>query len=187
MSDIPIIGKSNNNALDGPVFRLLYCLVCETLEELPPFEGKVENDHLLQLACEKHTFPSGDPHKGKLFVLPVDTWTKPESRKAIIEQIKGGGSKGLDEFDSTYYDSKSTFSEDALKCFSAHNRPQNGCGDYERDDKRLVPSSTKAERKELGLPSAASIPGPKVYLCHFCPVHSTVTTRKRKLLGMYDD
>jgi hypothetical protein len=187
MSDLPIIGeKKNNDALKGPVFRLLYCFVCKTLEELPPFKGKPENDFLLQLACEKHVFPSGDPHKGKLFVLPVQTWMSDDARKEIIKQIKGGGSKGLDELDSTYYDSKSTFSEDALKCFSAHNRPQNGCGDYERGDKRLLPSSTKEDRKDLGLPALKDMPGPKVYLCHFCPVHSTVTTRKRKLLGMYD-
>jgi hypothetical protein len=187
MGDIPLIKPGNAKQDMGPVFRLLYCLVCNTLEELPPFEGKPENDVTLTISCEKHVFPSGDPHKGRLFIMPVKEWIDEKKRKAIIEQIRGGGSKGLGEIDNTYYDSKSTFSEDALKCFSAHNRPQNGCGDYERDDKRLVPESTKADRKELGLPSAASMPGPKVYLCHFCPVHSTVTTRKRKLLGMYND
>ena len=181
---VPILNQpAKTETHSGPVFRLLYCLVCGSLEELPPFEGRPENDHLLAIAVAPHKFPSGEEHKGKLFVLPVAYW-EGETRKRIIEQIKGGGSKGLDEFDDSFYASRSTFAEDALKCFAQHNRPQDGCSDYMTPAKRLLPN-TSAERKELGLPSAADAPGPKSSLCMFCPVHSVVTTRKRTLMGMY--
>ena len=180
---VPILGQ-NSRAIDGPVFRLLFCLVCRTLEELPPFEGRVENDVLLNIAVEKHQFPSGEPHKGKLFILPVQTWLDKEQREEIIRQIKGGGSEGLNQIDETFYDTKSTFSEDALVCFSKHLRPQNGCPDYESSSKRLLPTSTKQERKEAGLPDVTEGPGPRVYLCHFCPVHSTVMNKKNLLRGI---
>ena len=96
MSNIPILGQKQQQ--NEPMFRLLYCLVCDSLEELPPYDGEPELDHLLAIACEQHVFPSGEPHKGKLFVLPLRAWASAESKREIIRQIKGGGSKGLDEF-----------------------------------------------------------------------------------------
>ncbi len=181
---IPILGQSPR-PIDGPTFRLLFCLVCKTLEELPPYEGDPKNDTLLEIAIEKHVFPSGEPHKGRLFVLPVKTWMDQNARKEILKQIHGGGSAGLNELDNTYYDTKSTFSEDALTCWKAHNKPTDSCDDYCSDRKLLLPK-TEMERKELGLPSLKESGGPKNYLCHFCPIHVKVTQRKRKLMGMYD-
>jgi hypothetical protein len=186
MPNVPLLGSNNNDSYNkGPQFRLLFCMVCNSLEELPPFQGRPENDHLLAIACEKHRFPSGEEHKGLLFTVPVMAWQNTEARKDIIRQIKGGGSKGLDEIDSTFYESKSTFAEDAMKCWKSHNKPQDSCSDYESSNKRLLPNTGK-ERKELGLASLKDAPGPKNYLCHFCPIHSKVVQRKRKLLGMYD-
>lgn len=183
---VPVIGQSDApSPQSAATFRLLYCLVCDSLEELPPFEGRPENDHLLEIAAKAHAFPSGDPHQGKLFVMPLAYW-QGETKKTIISQIKGGGSKGLDEFDDTYYASRSTFAEDALKCFDQHLRPKDGCSDYESPSKRLLPN-TADERRDLGLPSPANAPGPKNYLCQFCPVHSVVTTRKRALMGAYNN
>jgi hypothetical protein len=100
MSNIPILGEKKQT--NEPQFRLLYCLVCQTLEELPPYEGAPEKDYLLEIACEQHVFPSGEPHKGKLFVLPLKAWAKTESKKEIIRQIKGGGSAGIAEVDDTF-------------------------------------------------------------------------------------
>lgn len=183
MSNVPLIGSRE---IDGPVIRLLYCLVCNSIEELPMYNGPVEGDVLLEISVEKHKFPSGDPHKGKLFVLPVKTWVDPKQKKAIIDQLKGGGSSGLADIDPTYYDTKMTFHEDALRCWESHNRPGDrsvGCGDYQSDDKRLLPSTAK-ERKDLGLPSAAES-GMKVYLCQFCPYQQRVTEINRMKNGMY--
>jgi hypothetical protein len=186
MSNIPLLGqRKSNDPNSGPQMRLLFCMVDNSLEELPPYEGPPELDHLLAIACEKHKFPSGEEHKGLLFTVPLKTWANKEARENIIRQIKGGGSKGLAEIDATFYDSKSTFHEDAMKCYSQHNRPEKGCDDYQSSSKRLLPN-TSADRKELGLSSLKDAPGPKNYLCHFCPVHSVVVQRKRKLMGMYD-
>jgi len=186
MSNVPLLGSSNNKSYNhGPQMRLLFCMVCNSLEELPPFQGRPENDQLLEIAVQKHRFPSGDEHKGLLFVVPVLAWANKEAREDIIRQIKGGGSKGLAEIDEKFYESKSTFSEDAMTCWKRHNKPEDSCDEYESSSKRLMPDTAK-DRKELGLTSLKDAPGPKNYLCHFCPIHSKVVQRKRTLLGMYD-
>lgn len=171
-------------AVSGPDVRILYCMVCDSVEELPPYEGVPEEDHLLEILVQRHVFASGEPHKGHLMKLPQLQWENENIRKEIIKQIKGGGSKGIDEFDPDFYATRNTFQEDALKCYSAHLRPTDGCPDYESASKRLLPN-TKADRKELGLVDPAKAPGPKNYLCYFCPVHSVVQTKLRALRGDY--
>lgn len=187
-AEAPLIGERKMH--DGPVLRLVMCLVCNTVDELPPFEGPPEQDYLLQIVVEKHVFPSGEPHKGKMFILPVQTWAHEESRKAIIQQLRGGGSEGLDAMTEgkDYYSTKMQFAEDAMECWKYHMRPDanHGCNDYESPQKRLLPATIK-ERKEAGLPDPANAPGPKVYTCHFCPFHSVVVTKKRAMRGMYND
>ena len=180
MSNFPILGQKKMD--NEPMFRLLFCLVCQTLEELPPFDGAPEQDHLLAIACETHVFPSGEPHKGKLFVLPLRAWAKPESRKEIIRQIKGGGSAGLAEIDDTFYDSRSTFMEGAMDCYKSHNKPKEGCSDWRIKEKLLVPNTVK-ERKAEGMARYQDEAGPKTYLCDFCPVAIGVAQRKQQLLG----
>jgi len=179
MSNVPLLGKKPT--ADEPMFRLLYCLVCQTLEELPPYEGDPEQDHLLAIAVEPHVFPSGEPHKGKLFVLPLRAWAKEESRKEIIRQVKGGGSKGLAEIDDTYYVSRSNFLEDAMSCYGKHNKPKEGCPDWQDKSKLLIPNTIK-ERKAEGMARYQDEAGPKTYLCNFCPVSIAVNQRKQKLL-----
>ena len=179
MSNVPVIGKKEMN--NEPMFRLLFCLVCQTLEELPPFYGDPELDHLLAIACESHLFPSGEPHKGKLFVLPLRTWAHTESKKEIIRQIKGGGSKGLAEIDDTFYDSRSNFMDDAMTCYERHNKPKDGCDDWQHSSKLLIPNTVK-ERRAEGMAKYQDEAGPKTYLCNFCPVSIAVNQRKQKLL-----
>jgi len=181
----PLIGKKD---YDGPVIRLLRCFVCSTWEELPDYEGPSDKDYLLEISLEKHVFPSGDPHVGKLFKVPVKAWGAQEQRKAIMEQLGKGGSEGLDALDpeKSFYDTKMTFAEDAMTCWKAHNKIQDGCEDYESPKKRLLPNTAK-ERGELGLPKPEHLDGPKVYTCHFCPVHTSVVTRRRMLAGLYDN
>lgn len=184
MSNIPILGsRKPDDKNTGPVLRLLNCFVCSSIEELPPYNGPAEQDHLLQIACERHRFPSGEEHKGLLFVVPVKVWMNEEARKDVIRQLKGGGSKGLAEIDDDFYVTKSQFGEDALTCWKKHNKPQDSCDDYQHDSKQLLPDTLK-ERKELGM--SLEIGGPKNYLCHFCPIHAKVVQRKRQLMGMYD-
>ena len=182
MSNVPILGEKKQQP-NEPMFRLLFCLVCQTLEELPPYDGAPEQDHLLAIACEAHVFPSGEPHKGKLFALPLRAWAKPESKKEIIRQIKGGGSAGLAEVDDSFYDSRSTFMEGAMDCYQRHNKPKDGCAEWHDKSKLLVPNTIK-ERKAEGMARYQDEAGPKTYLCDFCPVAIAVAQRKRKLLGM---
>jgi hypothetical protein len=180
MSNVPLLGQKEVPQ-NEPMFRLLYCLVCQTLEELPPYDGVPEQDHLLAIAVETHVFPSGEPHKGKLFVLPLRAWAKPESKKEIIRQIKGGGSAGLDEIDDKFYESRSTFMEGAMECYMRHNKPKDGCVDWQNKSKLLIPNTAK-ERKAEGMARYQDEAGPKTYLCNFCPVSISVNQRKQKLL-----
>ena len=180
MSNVPLLGKREQQP-NEPMFRLLFCLVCQTLEELPPYDGEPELDHLLAIACENHLFPSGEPHKGKLFVLPLRAWADQKSKKEIINQIKGGGSKGLAEVDETFYDSRSTFMEDAMKCYVAHRKPKDGCHEWQHSSKLLIPNTIK-ERKAEGMARYQDEAGPKTYLCNFCPVSIAVNQRKQKLI-----
>ena len=182
MSNVPILGSKPVEKKE--TFRLLHCWVCDSLEELPPFEGPADQDYLLAVACERHVFESGEPHKGNLFVdIPVKAWRDPETRRDAIRQIKQGGSKGLAEIDDTFYDTRSTFMEDAMKCYKAHNSPKDGCSDWHHSDKMLIPNTIKERRKE-GLESYENASGVKTYLCDFCPVAIKVAERKQKLMGM---
>ena len=182
MSNVPILGSKPDEK--KKTFRLLHCWVCDTLEELPPFEGPAAQDYLLEVACEKHVFDSGEPHRGNLFVdIPVDAWRDPETRRDAIRQIRQGGSKGLAEIDDKFYETRSTFMEDAMKCYKAHNSPKDGCVDWHVSDKMLIPNTIKERRKE-GLDSYESTPGVKTYLCDFCPVAIKVAERKQKLMGL---
>jgi hypothetical protein len=177
---VPLLDKK---IPEGPNIRLLHCMTCSTIEELPPFEGPSEHDHLLQILVNRHQYESGQPHLGQLFVLPQFSWEQSEAREQIIKQIKGGGSEGLNEFDPQFYATRNTFAEDAMKCYNAHLRPKDGCPDYNSPSKRLLPD-TKADRKEVGLVDPANAPGPKNYLCQFCPIASVVQSKINSLKGL---
>lgn len=180
----PLIGSK---PVEGPVIRLLVCLVCTTLEELPDYDGPSNHDYLLDIAVEKHVFPSGEPHKGKLFKLPVETWANGEKRQEIMEQLSKGA-RGLDvltdDGEKGFYETKMQFAEDAMECWIKHNQPKNDCDDYQKPSKRLLPNTAK-ERGELGLPKPEHLDGPKIFTCNFCPYHGEVVQRKRRILGMY--
>lgn len=179
----PLIGSK---PIEGPVIRLLVCLECNTIEELPDYEGPSNHDYLLEISLEKHKYPSGLEHIGKLFKLPVKAWANPEQKQAIMDQLNKGGSRGLDEIDpeKSFYETKMTFAQDAMECWIRHNRPKNDCDDYQSNSKRLLPDTAK-ERGELGLPLPEHLEGPKIYTCNFCPYHGEVVQRKRKIMGMY--
>lgn len=160
-----------------PYIRLLVCRTCKTIEELPPFDGRPEDDVLLTISVERH----GESHTGLLYNVSALHWQSETMRDAIKKQI-AEGSPGLDIFGTQFYETKMTFHEDAMKCFALHMRPKGQCPDYMSNRKRLSPG-TKHERKELGLDPTT---GPKVYLCQFCPVHTYNMTKKREQAGLYE-
>lgn len=170
---------------NGPQIRIFYCWNCKTIDELPDFQGRPEDDTLLAILVERHQ-SAGVPHGCTPFRIGVKLWAVERIRNQIIKQIRSQTNGGLDELDPTYYATRSMFYEDAMKCYAQHNRPQEGCADYKNERKRLVPN-TAAERKEAGLVSPADSNATKVYLCDFCPVKSHVMTKQREAAGMYKD
>jgi hypothetical protein len=175
-----ILGEAKSG--DEAKIRLLFCMKCKTLEELPDYEGHPDDDYLLQILVEKHQ-STGIPHPGQLMRVPALLWMTPKFREEITKQIYAKGAPGLDALMPGYYDIKNTFAEDAMTCWKQHNRTLN-CSDYGSEKKVLRPD-TGAERKNLGLAPADKNSGPKTYMCQFCPVHSHVVTKKRDKAGMY--
>jgi hypothetical protein len=160
--------------------RLLQCLDCKTLEELPDYEGDPRRDFLLEALLKPHKFPDGNEHRGHLHRVEKKHWDSPATRATIEAQIREkSGHTGLDP---SFYNAKSTFQEDAHSCWKAHLRNP-GCNDYKTASKRLTPD-TAAERKAAGLPRYKS-PQDR-YLCEFCPVHSLVQQAARKKAGLYN-
>jgi hypothetical protein len=160
--------------------RLLQCLDCRTLEELPDYEGDPRQDFLLEALVKRHRFPSGTEHRGHLHKIEKKHWDSPSTRASIEAQIRE--KSGHTGFDAEYYATKNTFQDDAHSCFAKHGRNPN-CSDYKTTSKRLTPS-TAAERKAAGLPKYSS--PQDTFLCNFCPVHSLVVTAARKKAGLYD-
>lgn len=151
--------------------RLLQCLTCKTLEEMPDYEGPSERDDILNFMVSRHKFPDGNEHFGHLHRVESKHWSNKSTRRAIENQIRE--SSGHTGFDTEFYATRNTLEEDALKCFQEHNRNP-GCGDYKSDRKRLQPE-TGTDRKNLGLDKFQS----NTFLCHFCPVHSLVMAAKQ--------
>lgn len=182
--NVPILG-GNTPAEDlGPQIRLLICKVCNSIEELPDYVGPVEHDTLLEVAVEKHEFDSGERHLGHLMKVPLKHWARDDVRRQIILQIRGG-SAGIDDFEKGFYDTKSTFHEDAMACYKRHLSPKGRCPDWRHDSKKLVPK-TAAERKEAGLAPPTKTPV-HTYLCDFCPAKIFMVTKAREQAGQYDN
>lgn len=162
--------------------RLLICNTCQSIEELPLFEGRPERDDTLNYRVAPHRFPDGNEHFGGLATIDLNTWNSP-ARSEIITKLREtyapGEAAGMG---GEYYDVKSTFQEDALTCWQQHSRTEN-CADWRSDKKRLDPD-TKYERKDLGLAPVHKTK-PKTWLCDFCPVTSIYSQRRNKKLG-YD-
>lgn len=174
--DLPILGNGKDVEI-----RLLVCRTCTTIEELPDYAGNPSDDVLLNISVERHQRP--EPHTGLLLKFPLKYWAVPKIKQEIIGQIQQG-SQGLDVFGTRFYETKMTFSEDAMTCYGQHNRPKGQCPDYKSDKKLLKPGTDK-ERKDAGL-SKSGQKGPKVYLCDFCPVKSYNMKKHNQQSGLYN-
>lgn len=160
--------------------RVLQCLTCRTLEELPDYEGPREHDVLLETLSSRHRFDSGTPHLGHLHRIEAKHWNSPSTKRAIIAQInEKSGHTGLDP---AYYDAKNTFQLDAITCWKKHNKPA-FCSDYKRDDKEIKPD-TRAERKAEGLGKYEAHGNARRFVCEFCVCHSYVQQAQRRKAGL---
>jgi hypothetical protein len=165
---------------NGPKIRLLYCYQCKTIEELPDFEGRPEDGHLLEILVERHQ-SAGVPHTGFLSKIGLKTYTN--HREEIVKNLRNKVGGGLADLDPDYYTTKATFYDDAMKCYNAHLRPEGACSDWKASNKKLVPNTVK-ERKELGLSLKTAA---HTFLCDFCPVKTYMVTKARKEAGMYNE
>lgn len=164
---------------DSEQIRILVCHSCKSIEELPDWQGRPEDDVLLNISVERHQKP--EPHLGALMRFPLKYWVVPKVQEAIIAQIRENGASGLDVYGTKFYETKSQFGEDAMTCWGLHNRTHD-CGDYKSDRKILKPG-TEGERKSLGLTASKA---PTIYLCDFCPVKSIVQKKAFKAKGLYN-
>lgn len=161
-----------------PQIRLLVCRTCKSAEELPDWDGRPEDDVLLQISVERHQKP--EPHLGNLYKFPVKYWVREEVKTSIMNQIKEGISSGLDVFGTNFYETKSQFAEDAMQCWAIHNKTQD-CADYKHDRKILKPE-TAQDRRDAGFGESKV----KIYLCDFCPVKSIVQRKAYSKANLYD-
>jgi hypothetical protein len=150
--------------------RILICLTCKSLEELPDFDGPAEYDVLLEGLIDRHKFDNADrtPHLGNLIAIDKKDWEDKKKREEILVQIKTALAGGTTGFDPEFYASKNTYQADAMACFNSHKRPAAGCIDWHNDDKRI------------GNPTKVGWQiGPKIYQCDFCPVRAWVDKKKQ--------
>jgi hypothetical protein len=81
----------------GPSLRLLFCHECQSVDEIPPFIGRPEDDVALErLIYDLHTNNLTGAHHGLLYTVPVSAWVNEKAKREIIKQIRQGGSGGLD-------------------------------------------------------------------------------------------
>lgn len=161
--------------------RLLLCHRCATLEELPDFDGHPTNDVFLEDMVRRHNHEQiVIPDEFKVIRIDTNDWLlhRDEIIKKINQEAKTTG------FDGWVYEAVSTYKEDALKCYSRHSRPTQGCIDYWSDSKRIgrptdIGRAAVKDQYKLGETDP--------HLCQFCPVHSFVQTEQRYKKGLYKE
>lgn len=178
---------------------------CRTIEELPDYDGPLETarvpapdgtlmearvppvgaDHLLDYVAEPHRMKE---HRGQLVQIEEKHWHDVPTRNEILKQLQdqlAGGTTGLHP---EAYAIKNTFQQDALKCFQKHNRPKDGCIDWEDRSKVIGNSLLTHEEKNAAREHNLLLrgKGSKRYLCHFCPVASQVKQKQFDKQGFYN-
>lgn len=181
--------------------RLLICKTCKTIEQLPDYTGPLEqalvpspDGNLIERlvppeGADVHLDYLTEPHRrgeheGNLVQVPDEQWAVEQVRADVVRQIQEAMAGGTTGLDPEAYALKDTFQEEALKCFAAHRRPQNGCIDWHDRSKRIGNSLLDwSERKLL---KKEGITPKKQFLCDFCPVASQVQGKKFEKEGLYD-
>ncbi len=149
--------------------RLLTCQSCGVMYRMRDYEGHAEYDMELIELINRHLGqaqnPDPDAHKAVIFKCDQETWDKLGDETAVKKELM----KNEIEVREVRNDLK----VEALKCFNRHNRPSNGCMDYESEDKTIG--------RKIGIPKEN-----RQYLCHYCPAQEYVTHKNRLAKGMYD-
>lgn len=177
--------------------RLLCCSTCSktdgpkrpALEEIPDLgydlpEGEV--DPLVEYVIEAHTRINPLGHGGvdlrhsPFRLMHVDDVHWMTDRDNVIKAINDENKKV--GFDAWVSEAVNTYEEDALKCYSAHHRPKEGCIDYWDESKRI------GRPTELGRQAVADqykLGQTDPHICQYCPVQSWVQTQVNFKQGLY--
>lgn len=149
--------------------RLLACRSCGTMYRMRDYEGPAEYDMELQELVNRHLGqapnPDPDAHISLIFRVDEKTWEKLGDETVVQKELLKN--------EWQVRELRDDLKVEALKCFNRHNRPSNGCPDYEDDSKTIG--------RKIGVPKEH-----RQYLCHYCPAQEHVTHAIRKLKGMYD-
>lgn len=182
--------------------RLLICKQCRSIEQLPDYDGPLEkalvpspDGNLIERmvppdGADIHLDYLSEPHRrqeheGNLVHVPDEQWAIEEVRAGIVEQIRNAMAGGTTGLDPEAYALKDTFQEEALKCFDAHRRPQDGCIDWHDRSKRI--GNSLLDWSERKLMKKQGISTKKQFLCDFCPVASNYVQKKKfEKKGLYD-
>lgn len=159
----------------GECVRILQCMTCRTVEELPDWTGPVQHDAVLQHIDLKHGGASEQPHHRALHRVDLAHWRDDGIRRQIHERMWSGTTGFVPEV----YATRDTLTEEASKCFIKHHRSV-PCIDYMDHRKRLGNPAARDRKKlarELRNDNIAA-QGPKVYLCSYCPVQTMVDRKK---------
>jgi hypothetical protein len=169
-----------------PHMRVLKCIKCRSIEEVPDYEGPEGGENTQEFDLSLKFFTDQHVNKGCKrddFVtvrFPTRFWIIPKVKESIIAQFNEGA-QGLDVFGTHFYDTKNNFQADAMNCWMKEHNQTEDCGDYKSDKKRLKPG-TSVERMQLGMEKEST--GPKVYLCDYCPYKSLVQKKAFKRMGL---
>jgi len=177
--------------------RLLVCRECRTIDTIPLYDGPPQEearDPILDRVVRYHVQLHGEKvDSAALLTVSEEPCHCGEKQKVTLggkmlgrshirgphtlweghkDEILGGLRERWVGFHPEWYATKDTFKEDAMRCYNLHRRPQGAdCIDWQADNRRLTPSDWKKNH---------------VYLCHFCPVASSVVTAQRLARGMYN-
>jgi hypothetical protein len=140
-----------------------------TMIRMHDYEGPADYDMELQEVIRKHKERNShidpDDFRGLMFSCDQETWDKLGDETQVRRELM------KNEWDVR--EVRNDLKVDAVKCFERHNRPSQGCPDYE-DDSKII-------GRKIGVP-----PEHRQYLCHYCPAQEYVTHQLRLKKGMYD-
>jgi hypothetical protein len=167
--------------------RLLFCEQCKTMEEAPDYEGSSPVDPIIEALVLKHNERDPMGHGGKqlhhspmrIAVVDDEKWAL--NRDEVLKTIQAENKRvGLADW---AYENMNTFAEDALKCYSQHHRPKEGCIDYWDESKRIGHPTDVGNKMAHVHYKLAQKRDP--HLCQFCPVHTFVQTEINWKAGLY--
>lgn len=164
--------------------RLLLCRKCRTLEELPDYDGPPEYDRTLEHLVQEHNKKGFEEHQGNVATLmKVEDRDWEHNREAILQRMRGTSSDG--GFGEPWIkEAHNTYREDALRCFSNHGRPKEGCIDYWSDTKRIGRPTPEGRAVVKNLYKLGER---DPHLCQWCPVHTYVQTQVNWKKGLYKE